>query len=135
MKNSYTIIAKVADRMMLADLLDAIEGYATSVEVSVTNNAPAPASAPKPAVMAAPKTISKSTPKKVRGAQRNPKRSKVNDAIRTAVSGGKASIAALKIALEEAGMSPASLSTGIAALTKSGEIERVGDGEYALKAA
>ena len=125
MKNAYSVAIKVADRLMLADLLDAIGPYAQSAEITVINGAPKAVTAPAP----------KAAPKLTGMIRRGPKRSKVNEAIRNAVSGGKASIAALKIALEEAGMSPASLSTGIAALTKSGEIERVGDGEYARKAA
>jgi hypothetical protein len=126
-KNTYTITAQVADRTVLADLLDAIEGYTTSVEIAVTNSAPKAAAAPAAAPV-------KAAPKPVR-AKRNPKRSKVNDTIRESLRRGPTTVGALKDDLAAAGMSPASLSTGIAALTKSGEIERTGDGEYALKAA
>ena len=48
----------------------------------------------------------------------------VNDAILQALDNGPASVGALKEALLSAGKSAASLSTGIAALTKSGKIER-----------
>ena len=58
----------------------------------------------------------------------------VNDAILQALDNGPASVGALKEALLSAGKSAASLSTGIAALTKSGKIERSGDGEYAKAA-
>ena len=58
----------------------------------------------------------------------------VNEAILQALDNGPASIGALKEALLSAGKSAASLSTGIAALTKSGKIERSGDGEYAKAA-
>jgi hypothetical protein len=122
-KNTYTITAKVTDRTVLADLLDAIEGYAVSVEISI-DGTPKPIAAPKPVA----------TPKAVK-AHRSPKRSKVNETIREALQNGRGKISDLKESLTNAGMSAASLSTGIAALTKSGEIERVGDGEYALKAA
>jgi len=128
-KNTYTITAKVADRTVLADFLDAIEGYATSVEIAVTNSAPKAAAAPVPAA-----ALVRAAPKPTR-AKRNPKRSKVNDTIRESLRRGPTTVGALKDDLAAAGMSPASLSTGIAALTKSGEIERTGDGEYALKAA
>ena len=127
MKNTYTITAQVADRTVLADLLDAMEGYATSVEIAVINSAPKAAAAPAAAPV-------KAAPKPAR-AKRNPKRSKVNDTIRESLRRGPTTVGALKDDLAAAGMSPASLSTGIAALTKSGEIERTGDGEYALKAA
>ena len=58
----------------------------------------------------------------------------VNDAILQALDNGPASVGALKEALLWAGKSAASLSTGIAALTKSGKIERSGDGEYSKAA-
>ena len=59
----------------------------------------------------------------------------VNAAIKQRLERGRATISELKDSLIGAGKSAASLSTGIAALTKSGEIERTGDGEYALRAA
>src|SRR4029077_8150643 len=79
-KNTYTITAKVADRTVLADLLDASEGYATSVEVAVANSAPKAAPAPAPAPV-------KAASKPAR-AKRNPKRSKVNDTIRESLRRG-----------------------------------------------
>jgi hypothetical protein len=45
--------------------------------------------------------------------------------------GGSATVRMLKQALEDAGMSAGSLSTGLAALQKSKAIERTGDGVYA----
>jgi hypothetical protein len=122
-KNSYTLTVKVADRTVLADLLDAVQSYAESVEIAISNNAP--------------KTVDGSSVAKTKTVKRGrgPKRSKVNDTIRNALAKGAGKISELKESLINAGMSAASLSTGIAALTKAGEIERVGDGEYALKAA
>ena len=58
----------------------------------------------------------------------------VNAAILRRLDNGPASIGDLKEALVSAGKSAASLSTGIAALTKSGKIERSSDGEYAKAA-
>lgn len=121
MKNSYTLTIKVADRTALADLLDAIGPYAQTAEIALSNSAPK-------VTDVAPKA-------KANQNLRGPKRSKVNDAIRNRLGSGQATITELKGALETAGMSPASLSTGIAALTKAGEIERIGDGVYGLKAA
>ena len=127
MKNTYTITARVIDRTMLADLLDAIEGKTTDVEIKVNNGAPKVQAAPAPKAR-------KEHPMTSSG-DRAPKRSKVNDTIRDVLLKGNAKVADLKEGLVSAGMSAASLSTGIAALTKAGVIERVGDGEYALKAA
>ena len=58
----------------------------------------------------------------------------VNAAIKQRLEKGDATVSELKDALTEAGKSAASLSTGIAALTKSGEIKRSSDGVYALAA-
>ena len=131
MKNTYTITAQVVDRTMLADLLDAIEGKATSVEIKVSNGAPKAASVTSKAASGTPKAA----PRQASNGQRSPKRSRVNETIREALQNGSGKVSDLKEKLISAGMSAASLSTGIAALTKAGEIERVGDGEYALKAA
>jgi hypothetical protein len=122
-KISYVVTLKVANRETLADIIDAIGNKAQSIEIELVEAAPKVVVAPS---NAAPKTVK---------SRRGPKRSKVNDAIRTALAAGTASISDLKEGLVRAGMSPASLSTGIAALTKAGEIERVGDGVYGLKAA
>jgi Transcriptional regulator, AbiEi antitoxin len=124
-KNKYTLTVEVADRNALADLLDAIGPYAQTAEIAIANGAPKALAAP----VNAPKS------RFVAKSGRGPKRSKVNDAIRARLGNGQATLTELKGALETAGMSPASLSTGIAALTKAGEIERVGDGVYGLKAA
>jgi hypothetical protein len=126
-KNSYTLTVKVADRSALADLLDAIGPYAQTAEIALANNAPKAAVGP---TAMRPRREHGPTPR-----LRSPKRSRVNDTIRAALMAGKNKIADLKEELIAAGMSAASLSTGIAALTKSKEIERIGDGEYALKAA
>lgn len=129
MKSTYVVTLKVANREVLADIIDAVEGKATSIEIATaTSNETsvkprAPFSAPSRSPTA-------------RRERRTKRRSKVNDAIIGAMDGGRrASLKDLKTALETAGMSASSLSTGIAALTKAGQIERVGDGEYALKAA
>ena len=58
--------------------------------------------------------------------------SKVNSAILAAMKDGPASVPALKAALQEAHMSPGSLSTGLSQLQKSGEVKRVGEGFYGL---
>ena len=127
MKNTYTVTLKVANREALADIIDAVGDKAQSVEIASQGSAPkGPSETVTSAVTRRRKTSTQ--PIRRRG-------SKVNTTILEAMNGGQASVADLKSALEKAGMSPASLSTGIAALTKSGEIERVGDGVYGRKAA
>jgi hypothetical protein len=130
-KNTYTLTVKVADRLALADLLDAIGPYAQSAEISIANGAPKATASPFNRTVTAPLGASKARSVKTRG----PKRSKVNDTIRNALKNGATRISDLKDSLVAENLSAASLSTGIAALTKSGEIERIGDGLYALKAA
>jgi hypothetical protein len=58
--------------------------------------------------------------------------SKVNDTILTTLRGGPTTIKQLKEALEAKNLSAGSLSTGIAALTKSRQIERTAEGVYGL---
>ena len=61
--------------------------------------------------------------------------STVNSAVLSAMASGPASTAALKDALTAAGKKASSLPTALAALQKSGEIERVGAGQYQLSRA
>ena len=58
--------------------------------------------------------------------------SKVNDTILKAMSENMQSTASLKKALEDAGLAPGSLSTGLAALQKEGTVIRVQSGIYDL---
>ena len=58
--------------------------------------------------------------------------SKVNDTIVASLQSGPKSAKELKEELERAGMSPGSLSTGLAALQKNRTVERVGEGLYSL---
>jgi predicted Rossmann fold nucleotide-binding protein DprA/Smf involved in DNA uptake len=60
--------------------------------------------------------------------------SKVNAALLEALQDGPKTVALMKSALEQAGMSAGSLSTGIAALTKDGKIIRQDNGDYQLAA-
>jgi hypothetical protein len=78
---------------------------------------------------------SEAAPKAPVKARRGRKGSKVNDTIRSALQHGSQSIKELKNALEARGLSPGSLSTGLAQLQSAREVERVGDGVYALKVA
>jgi predicted Rossmann fold nucleotide-binding protein DprA/Smf involved in DNA uptake len=58
--------------------------------------------------------------------------SKVNDTIIASLQTGPLSAKQLKQGLEDAGLAPGSLSTGLAALQKSGQIARVSEGVYGL---
>ena len=60
--------------------------------------------------------------------------SKVNDAILDRLHKGGADAGDLRVTLEHAGLSPNSLSTGLAILQKDGRIRRAGDGSYELAA-
>jgi hypothetical protein len=99
--------------------------YTPGVTVNRTMESP-PAPEPAPAPIAVKKKAKKRKPAKLRG-------SKVNDIILATIKhmGGSATVRMLKQALEDAGMSAGSLSTGLAALQKSKAIERTGDGVYA----
>jgi hypothetical protein len=60
--------------------------------------------------------------------------SKVNEAILDRLHKGGADAADLRVSLEHAGLSPNSLSTGLALLQKDGKIRRGDDGSYELAA-
>ena len=66
---------------------------------------------------------------------RKPRGFTVNSAVLSAMVNGPVSTAALKEVLTQAGKKPRSLPTALAALQKSGEIERVGTGQYQLSRA
>ena len=61
--------------------------------------------------------------------------SKVNATLLAALNNGPQSLKEMKAALSNAGMAPSSISTGLAQLQRKNQIERVGDGLYALKQA
>ena len=65
-------------------------------------------------------------------ASRGKRKSKVVEIILDMVGHGHASASDLRGALSRAGMSELSLSTGLAILQKSGQIQRDGDGAYYL---
>lgn len=65
-------------------------------------------------------------------ATRRKRGSKVFDTILDRLSKGEAVAADLRSSLEAAGLSPSSLSTGLALLQKNGKIRRGDDGSYAL---
>jgi hypothetical protein len=115
MKNTYSATIKMNSAEQLARFIDEIGPLVESVLITTT-----PVERP---IAAAP--TKKAAPTKVRA-------SKVNDAILARLAHGQATVKELKEALEAKNLSAGSLSTGIAALTKSGDIARVSEGLYAL---
>ena len=67
-------------------------------------------------------------------APRGKRKSKVVNTILSTLQDGQASAAKLRSALAHEGMSESSLSTGLAILQKSGQIQRDGHGTYFLSA-
>lgn len=65
-------------------------------------------------------------------ATRTPRGSRVNKTILAALANGPQTTKQLKEALEAADLAPGSLSTGLAALQKSGEVSGHGGGIYAI---
>jgi hypothetical protein len=111
MKNTFTSTVTFGNAEELANYINAIGHLVQSINI-VTNSAESK-----------PSTIIQTRP--LRG-------SKVNDTIIASLQSGPLSAKQLKQGLEDAGMSPGSLSTGLAALQKARVIERVGDGLYGL---
>jgi hypothetical protein len=113
--SKYTVTLQLADREQFMHFVDSVGPVAGQLVVTVAaDETPIEVEeAPQP------------KPRPARG-------SKVNDTILGALHNSTLTVKQLKEALEHAGLSAGSLSTGIAALTKTGEIERVGEGVYAL---
>jgi hypothetical protein len=110
MKNTYSATIKISSAEQLAAFIDSVGPLVESVVITTTpvDRAEAIHKMHPPAKKAAPTKV---------------RASKVND---------EASVKELKEALERVHLSAGSLSTGIAALTKSGQIERVREGVYGL---
>ena len=111
MVNKYTVTLQLADRNAFTSFVDSIGPLVERLVVTVQAGESEPASAPK---------------------ERVPRGSKVNDTILEMLQNGPASVKDLKEALEARNLSAGSLSTGLAALQKSGAIQRVGEGNYGL---
>jgi predicted HTH transcriptional regulator len=116
MKNTYSATIKMSSAEQLAAFIDSVGPLVESVVITTT---------PVERAIAAPVT-KQTVPYKTRV-------SKVNESIlRTMRHSGSATVKELKEALEAVNLSAGSLSTGIAYLTKSGQIARVGEGVYAI---
>jgi DNA-binding transcriptional ArsR family regulator len=120
--SQYTVTLQIHDQKQFLHFIETVGPVAGQLLVTVTAEEQTTES---PTFQKAKETFREAV-------RRGPRGSKVNDAILDALQNSTLTVRQLKEALERAGMSPGSLSTGIAALTKSGQIERVGEGTYAL---
>jgi predicted Rossmann fold nucleotide-binding protein DprA/Smf involved in DNA uptake len=118
--SQYTVTLQLNDQKQFLHFIDTVGPVAGQLLVTVTAEEQADA---------APEWRE---PARHEPNRRGPRGSKVNNTILDALQSSTLTVRQLKEALEHAGMSPGSLSTGIASLTKSGQIERVGEGTYAL---
>jgi predicted Rossmann fold nucleotide-binding protein DprA/Smf involved in DNA uptake len=117
--NTYTVTIQLEDREQFQHFVDNIGPLVPSVVIKVVGSAEAN-EPPRAAPVAAPV---RTRAKRV---------SKVNTAIENALQSGPKSARDLKQALEDAHLSPGSVSTGLAQLQKSGQVERLGGGLYGL---
>lgn len=121
---NYKVIMTLNQRQLM-DMIDKgyIGGNVAVLPFDDDEVEPAP-EAPKP-------QAKKGIVKKAAPQGRRP--SKVNETLLEALQSGERTAKDLRGVLEGAGMSGSSLSTGLAVLQRTGKIERIGDGVYALK--
>jgi hypothetical protein len=120
------LVTHTLDHTELADHINKV-GTLQNVTISAIAERPSQLAPKAPKLVPGPKTNGG-------GRGRKPGGSTVNSAVLSAMASGPTSTAALKDALTAAGKKPSSLPTALAALQKSGEIERVGAGQYQLSA-
>jgi hypothetical protein len=116
--NTYEITIKIPTKDAFLDFIEKVGPAAGQMTVTVTKVI-------KDDVVASMAQRARAPKKQLRG-------SKVNDTILARLGHGQATIKELKEALESNRLSAGSLSTGIAALTKSRQIERTAEGVYGL---
>jgi hypothetical protein len=119
--NTYEVTIKIPNRDAFFDFIEKVGPNAGEMTINVTKvikDLPISEKSPYR------KTVVKQT-RPLRG-------SKVNDTILNELSAGPRTVKDLKGALEANHLSAGSLSTGIAALTKAGQIQRVTEGVYGL---
>ena len=121
------LVAHTLDHKELADHIAALGGLknaTVTVLPDMEQATPLTRNPPAPKVVPSPKTNG--------GRNRKSGGSTVNTIILSAMAGGPASTAGLKDALTAAGKKSSSLPTALIALQKSGQIERVGVGQYQM---
>ena len=124
--NQYTVTLRLNDQEQFMHFINSVGPVAGQLMVTVTADEEVESAPEQPKPKAEPKVEPKA--RSIRG-------SKVNETILAALHNSTLTVKQLKEALEAADLSPGSLSTGIAALQKAGQIERVGEGVYALAGA
>jgi predicted Rossmann fold nucleotide-binding protein DprA/Smf involved in DNA uptake len=118
--NEYTVTMRLRGREEFLNFVDAIGPAVERLVVTVQHDDEA---------------TTPEAPRPRKGARNRVRGSKVNAVILEALSNASKTVKELKEALEAANLSPGSLSTGLAMLQRSGEVERVGEGRYGLKIA
>jgi hypothetical protein len=113
-------VAPHLGRMTITYLLGEVPGTTVNTTVAPPEPEPAPVEEKKKAVKRKKKKIFRK------------RHSKVNDTLLTVIGAGTASVKEMKEALSAAGLSPGSLSTGLATLQREGVIVRAGDGLYRI---
>jgi predicted Rossmann fold nucleotide-binding protein DprA/Smf involved in DNA uptake len=132
--NTYTVTIQLEDREQFQHFVDNIGPLVPSVVIKV-NNVVGAAEANEAGVKD-PRLWQAAPSNEAKPVRTRAKRvSKVNTAIENALQSGPKSARDLKQALEEAHLSPGSVSTGLAQLQKSGQVERLGGGLYGLAGA
>jgi hypothetical protein len=124
--NTYEITIKLPNKEAFTDFIEKVGPVAGQMTVSVSKVVREQSIGDTQSPYKPRREHGPPQPKRVRS-------SKVNDTIlATLGEQGEASAKDLKDALERASLSPGSLSTGLAALQKSGQIERVREGVYGI---
>jgi hypothetical protein len=124
--NEYTVTLRLNNREQFINFIETVGPAVDRVVVTVqTDEQVAPPSTADSPMMHRAQTRQESR-------KRGPRGSKVNTTIIEALQAGPRTLKELKDALAAADLSPGSLSTGLAALQRSREVERIEDGLYGL---
>jgi hypothetical protein len=123
--SEYTVTLRLNDRDQFINFVETIGPAVERLVVTVQAEEQPAAESPMMQRAQARQATFKTT-------RRGPRGSKVNTTILETLRGGNRTVKELKTALGDAGLSPGSLSTGLAALQRSKEVERIEDGLYGL---
>jgi hypothetical protein len=121
----YTVTLRLSDQAQFIHFIDTVGPAMDRLVVTVKSTEQEDAIPDTPIRPAKPA---------VARATRGPRGSKVNTAILQALMGGSRTVKELKAALEAGNLSPGSLSTGLAVLQRSKQVQRIEDGLYGLAA-
>jgi hypothetical protein len=122
--NKYSVTFPLANERAFLDFVNRIGPLVGKFEVVMTSDEPQETrDQPVGAIYKPARTL------------RRPRKSKINAALVGALKTGRGEVSELKKALVDAGLSAASLSTGLAALQKDGTVKRADNGNYYLASA